>query len=44
MGDFNGGQDRFKQFMREFYSPLQHWRLMKLVEYTKAFFNSWRSN
>ena len=39
----DGGTDRFKQFMREFYSQRQHWRIMKFIEHTKAFFNSWGS-
>lgn len=34
--------DDFKQFMREFFSPLQHWRMMKIIEHMQAFFNSWK--
>lgn len=40
--DFNTSDARFKKFMREFYSPMQHWRLMKFIEYIKGFWNSWR--
>ena len=34
--------DEWKQFMREFYSPMQHWRIMKFIEHMKEFFNSWK--
>lgn len=32
-----------KQFIREFWSQMQHWRLIKFVEHMSEFFNSWRS-
>lgn len=32
----------FKKFMREFYSPMQHWRIMKFIEHMKAFLYSWK--
>lgn len=34
--------DEAKQFLREFWSQRQHWRLMKMIEHWKAFLNSWR--
>ena len=36
--------DEWKQFMREFYSPMQHWRIMKFIEHMKLFLTSWKSN
>lgn len=30
------------EFVREFFSQLQHWRLMKFIEHSEAFWNSWR--
>ena len=36
--------DPVKQFLREFYSPMQHWRIMKFIDYMKAFLTSWKSN
>ena len=31
-----------KQFIREFWSQRQHWRLVKMAEHLNAFFNAWR--
>lgn len=36
--------DPVKQFLREFYSPMQHWRIMKFIEHMKAFLTSWKTN
>lgn len=36
--------DPVKQFLREFYSPLQHLRIMRFIDHMKAFFNSWKTN
>ena len=29
----------FKKFMREFYSPMQHWRIMKFIDHMKQFWS-----
>ena len=34
--------DDFKKFLREFYSPMQHWRIMKFIDHMKAFFSSYK--
>lgn len=36
--------DDWKQFMREFFSPLQRWRFYGMIDSIKAFFNSWKIN
>ncbi len=36
--------DWHKQMLREMFSQMQHWRLMKMIEHTKEFFNSWRAS
>ncbi len=32
-----------KQFIREFWSQRQHWRMMKFIEHMNGFFNAWRA-
>lgn len=32
------------EFTRQFWSQLQHWRLMKFIEHYKAFLTSWNTN
>lgn len=34
----------WKQFMREFFSPLQRWRYYGMIDSIKAFLTSWKSN
>lgn len=33
--------DDFKDFMRQYYSKMQHWRLMKIIEHWTNFLRSW---
>ena len=30
------------EFTRQFFSKLQHWRMMKIIEHTKAFWESFK--
>ena len=34
--------DDFKKFMREFYSPLQHYRLVGILKSLKALLTPWK--
>jgi hypothetical protein len=36
--------DDFKKFMREFYSPLQHRRLVGILKSLKALFTPWKQH
>lgn len=36
--------DEFKKFMREFYSPLQQWRLVGILKALKALMTPWKQN
>ena len=36
--------DDWKKFMREFYSPLQHYRLVGILKSLKALLTPWKQN